>query len=732
MFVCRYRLTQLECRIPMVFVILFFLCVLSCLVPGTSASIAAGTETAHEGEVSHTHAEGMPCTGECLARAQFMEASWLGYGEDVSIATRYKIPISKAPGMITVITSEEIKNLGYRTFVELLRIVPGFEILKAGGYGSSFPVARGLHGADKIKILLNGHLVNAPADGAVFDRFDDFPLENIKRIEIIRGPGSALYGENALLAVINIITFDASDIDGAKITSGYGSFDTYEENAIFGKKLGKVELSGMAHYRQTAGFDGVIKTDSQTTLDKTYKTNASLAPGKVHDGRQEYDLNLKTVYKDFYVEGWYLNKHRGPFIGSRLALNDETDMETNSLFCEAGYKKTYEEVFTLKPRIYYDQFDDNSFLENYPEGVRLFVDTNGDGKRDTYYTYPDGQIASVIGIQRAVGTDIPIDYKVFDGNIVTVGVECRFINQSDTHFSSNYNPLTRKPLDSLQDFSDAYPFLAEATRRIWSVYMQDTWDITDTVGLTLGVRHDEYSDVGSTTNPRAGLTWAFIDNASLKLLYGKAFRPPSFFELYSTTFGNEDLSPTTIESYEVGVGYRFNKYVTSNINYFYNNVEDIISTVSNRNVTRYENSYNAHIQGFEMETKVDITQGNYVFMNYTFQNPEDSHGDDLPSTAQHFGNFGVNTHYWKYINSNVSTFVSGRRSRDAGDTRDDLPAYTLLNLSVIGKDFFSTMEVQGTVFNLLDKDYRDPASSSIPDDLPRPGRTFWVGLSYQF
>jgi iron complex outermembrane receptor protein len=133
-----------------------------------------------------------------------------------------------------------------------------------------------------------------------------------------------------------------------------------------------------------------------------------------------------------------------------------------------------------------------------------------------------------------------------------------------------------------------------------------------------------------------------------------------------------------------------------------------------------------------METRVNIVKDNYVFMNYTFQNPEDNRGNDLPFVAQHHGNFGVNVHSWKYINTNLSTFVSGTRSREEGDDRNNLPAYALLNLSLIAKEFFKTMEIQGTVFNLLDKDYSDPGPISVPDDIPRPGRTFFVGLSYQF
>ena len=151
--------------------------------------------------------------------------------------------------------------------------------------------------------MLNGHFVNNPLRGGAFGEFDDFHREIIKRIEIIRGPSSALYGENAFSAVINIITKDTRDIGGARISSGYGSLETYDENIVFGKKYGNVEVSGMIHYRQTSGFDGIVNRDSQTAIDTAFGTSASLAPGKVHDAGQEYALNLKAIYKDFYVEG---------------------------------------------------------------------------------------------------------------------------------------------------------------------------------------------------------------------------------------------------------------------------------------------------------------------------------------------------------------------------------------------------------------------------------------------
>ncbi len=393
----------------------------------------------------------------------------------------------------------------------------------------------------------------------------------------------------------------------------------------------------------------------------------------------------------------------------------------------------------MKPRIYYDQFDIRPEIEVFEEGAVLPFDKDKDGVSDTTVSFPNGFLGIGSEIERVAGAEVPFDYELFDKNILTVGLEYRLVNQGDVRYQSNFNPATYEVHDSVQNFSDTYPYLEEATRRIWAVYLQDTWDVTDTLNLTVGVRHDQYSDFGGSTSPRTGLTWAFMKDASLKLLYGEAFRAPNFMEMFiknqPALQGNEDLNPETIKTYEAGLSYRFNKYVTSGLNYFYNDISDfiVLRPLSYSATTlRYENYGDGHVQGVEMETKVDIAGGNYLFMNYSFQNPEDNHGNDLPSVAQHKGNFGVNVHYWKYINTNVNTFISGRRSREAKDTRDDLPAYTLLNLSVIGKEFFRTMEVQGTVYNLLDKDYNDPGPASMSGDLPRPGRSFFVGLSYQF
>ena len=636
---------------------------------------------------------------------------------EVSIANRHDTPISKAPSIVTVITGDEIKNLGYRTFSEILRTIPGFEIIKDPFNGQIAPRVRGVGGGNRVRLMMNGHFVNNPLFGQMTD-FDDFPVVNIKRLEIIRGPGSAMYGENAFLATINIITKDAQDIDGVKVGGGYGSFNTKEGNIVFGESCGGVDVSGIIHRRETDGFDGIVKSDYLNFLEKDNNlppgSLGGLAPEKVEDWRRENDFYLNASYKDIFFQGFYRNKHLGPFIGSDLALNDDSDLELNYVFGEIGYKKTFEEKFTIKPRIYYDQFDINLFFERFPEGT--FFNTYENGVKENYKF-----------IEKVAGTEIPFDYQLFDGNILTLGFEYRLVNQANFRYLANFNPVTGEPLDSFQDFTDFKSRIYhEITRRIWAVYLQDQWDITDTLGLTLGIRRDEYSDFGGATSPRVGLTWAFMKDTSLKLLYGVAFRPPNLAEIQ--VFNPVPVDPETVRTYEVGLSHKFNKHISSSVNYFYNDIKDII--VSNQ--SGFINAGGAHIQGVETETRIDFYKNNYIFMNYTFQNPEDNHGNDLPFVAQHHGNFGVNVNYWEYINTNLSTFVSGSRSREEGDARNDLPSYALLNLSITGKGFLKTMEIQSTVFNLLDKDYSDPGPTVIPDDLPRPGRTFFVGLSYQF
>ena len=151
-------------------------------------------------------------------------------------------------------------------------------------------------------------------------------------------------------------------------------------------------------------------------------------------------------------------------------------------------------------------------------------------------------------------------YDLSEDNSFSLGFVYEWERLDNVQFKTNFDPLTGASLGSIQNVTNTASFIRETVRQIWSIYIQDKWDIGDDLRLTMGVRHDHYSDFEGTTNPRIGIAWNFMDNATLKLLYGQAFRPPNFQEQYLQNnpigIGNPDLDPETIRTYEVELGYK--------------------------------------------------------------------------------------------------------------------------------------------------------------------------------
>ena len=169
------------------------------------------------------------------------------FSEEEIVVSALKRPrtVSKSPAIMSVITARQIKQMGFRTLSDVLEIVPGFDVHMDTNGEKEF-IVRGVFDAEssKVKVLIDGHSINEPGSGGASFNFYDLVVENIKKVEIIRGPGSALYGQNAFLAVVNVITKDTEDIDGFQVTSSGGSFETQNYNMLFGKEYKDLKISG--------------------------------------------------------------------------------------------------------------------------------------------------------------------------------------------------------------------------------------------------------------------------------------------------------------------------------------------------------------------------------------------------------------------------------------------------------------------------------------------------------
>ncbi|MCP4352936.1 MAG: TonB-dependent receptor plug domain-containing protein [Desulfobacterales bacterium] len=175
---------------------------------------------------------------------------------------------------------------------------------------------------------------------------NNLPVENVKQIEIIRGPGSALYGANAFIGVINIITKDADEIDGLEPKISTGSFNTKKINLIGGKAYKQASISCSADYLDTDGPDTWIKSDR---LGSDY----SIAPGEADLYIKQTDLFVKAVYGDFSLKGQFTNRDRGSYIGWASALTDENQYEQENYWIELGYDRTFTDFFAGSLKISY-------------------------------------------------------------------------------------------------------------------------------------------------------------------------------------------------------------------------------------------------------------------------------------------------------------------------------------------------------------------------------------------
>ncbi|MEE9194189.1 MAG: TonB-dependent receptor, partial [Thermodesulfobacteriota bacterium] len=567
------------------------------------------------------------------------------FTEERIVVSALKRPrtVSKSPAIMSVITARQIKQMGFRTLMDVLKTVPGFDIHMAVAGEKEF-IVRGVGSSPKVKVMIDGHSIRTWTGAAVWN-FGDLVVENIKKIEVIRGPGSALHGQNAFLAVVNVITKDTEDIDGFQWTVSGESFDTQNYNMLFGKEYGDLEISGFFDYWYTEGFSEKIEQDI------IFGGPGSKSPGRSQNEKEKTDLNLKLSYKNLEIKGKYMKKRREGYIGVNHALNDETELKDTYIFSELIYKLALGEKLEITPKVYYDQYNFDPLFEQRPDG---FVDSFG-------RSYPDGIQGETIFKQRTLGFENQLNYEVFEGNELTFGFQYEWMHQHDIKSAEfTFHPVTLAPLSSPQDFSKDLPHTRKATRQIWALYLQDEWNITENIDLTVGVRHDDFTRFGGTTNPRVGLIWRFIEDAHLKLLFATAFRAPSFQELFLTNnpqrVGNPSLDPEKINTYEVGLGYNFTKQLRGNINYFFNRIRDRIILDTAQSPDKFENSSGARALGVEAELKADFGNDNYAFANYTFQKAEETRERKrLADVPVHSGNIGINAGFWKYANANLNT-----------------------------------------------------------------------------
>jgi iron complex outermembrane receptor protein len=642
--------------------------------------------------------------------------------QDLVTATKRPTRLRKAPAIATIISADEIRDMGARNLEDVLKMVPGFGI-STNEFGTRMVEVRGIRSgaSEKILVMLDGHSLNRNANGSalLYNVANKLPMENVKQVEVVRGPGSALYGNSAFVATVNIITRNAEEIDGLEVKAGGGSFDTFKGNLVGGKAFGdKFTISASLDQFRTEGAELPIEADALSG------TPFTTAPGTADLGSRQTDAFLKASYGDFTFRGHYQTQKEHHFIGLVSALTDDSYGLIDNSWGELTYDRHLFDGLAANLKLHYDYYAQKGPAKLYPNGFAG--------------VFPDGMIGRPELKNRTLGVDLQFNWDLFKGNHLIAGVSFEELKQYDVRQLANFDPLTGAPLGYVQEVAN---WNKDAGRRILATYLQDEWQLPAQLNLTAGLRYDHYSDFGETFNPRVGLVWSFLESADLKLLYGKAFRAPNFQELYNINnavlVGNPSLNPERIETYEAGLAWRLNRFFATNLNYFYSTIEDQIVWDTSTTPAVNANMGKSETQGIELGVSGAYGVDIYWKLAYAYQEPRDANANRrLPFVPSHRASGSINYALTRNLTLHTDLLWTGSRSRPAGDSRPDLPSYATVDLALTLKNFFDTLEVQATIRNIFDQRFKDPdisgAQNKLPGDLPREGISAFVTAAYRF
>lgn len=293
------------------------------------------------------------------------------------------------------------------------------------------------------------------------------------------------------------------------------------------------------------------------------------------------------------------------------------------------------------------------------------------------------------------------------------------------------------PLGSMTDVSNsAGVFLSNNTRRNPYMYVQDTFSVANNWELTAGLRYDDFSDFGSTLNPRLALVWKTSDKLTSKLLYGSAFRAPTFSELGLNSpllgLGNKDLQAETIDTYEIAWDYSASQNLHLALNLFMYQIEDKIGFPGGQ--IQYANYGEWQGRGIEIEARWKISNNAALLFNYAFQDGEDETGNEIADALRQSAYARIDWMFAPNWFLDLNTRWVADRPRASNDTRKAMDDYIVTDLTLRYKNLNHPWNVALGVRNLFDTDAREPTTVNIgvTNDLPLPATHYFAEVRYKF
>ena len=678
----------------------------------------------------------------------------------VSIATGTPKPIFRSAGSISVITEDQIKTMGATELSEVIETIPGVHVSLDPSTQNPVYSVRGLANVknSQMLMLMNGTRISTPFNGTV-DFGPSFPLAAVKRIEVIRGPGSAVYGADAFAGVINIITKTAHDTKGAQLGVRAGNWNTQSGWGQYGNRWGGWNVAANIQYQGTDGDSGrIIPLDYQSLNDKSYGTGASHAPGAMNTQFKSINTHVSLQRKYWDIGFWANNiLNSGTRAGSGGNLDPEGKANGAQYLGDIHFSsEDWFDDWEFLAHLSYLNSDAKANTRSFPANSLLSVNSNGDIDILGFppnVTFTQGAIDIIDYSQRIPAIELTSVYKGLDNHQIKFTAGFRYedivVNKHLTNYGRGVIDLDHIPTvinGALTNVTGTqYAFIKDIHRTIWSAVLQDEWQFAKDWEVTAGVRYDHYSDFGDTVNPRLALVWAINKELTSKLMYGRAFRAPTFYELSlqnnPTLEGNNNLKPETNDTVELAFDFRPLTTFRTSLNLYYYHINDLIVQAKGKSTDfQYKNIGEQEGYGSELEWGWQFAKEWSLSGNYAWQYSRNTlTKEEIKGVPEHQVYAALAWQFmpkWQF--QTQLNWLGGRQEIDPFNpfTRKSvvrLNDYETVDFTLRGNKLWGHVNFVASLRNAFDDNNFEPARLQLyPSNFPLPGRSFYLETSVDF
>jgi outer membrane receptor for ferrienterochelin and colicin len=620
----------------------------------------------------------------------------------VTSASKYTQRQNETAAAVSVITRSQIKAFGWRTLDQALASLPGIHTTYDRQYTYLGTRGFGLPGDFNTRVLLaiNGNRVNdAVYDQALMGREFPVDMDLVERIEFIAGPGGALYGQNAMFGVINVITRSGSQIDGGEFTTlTRNETDLNEGRISWGKALENgFDVMFSASAMRASGEDRFM---TFPRAGESGEDISGIAYGL--DGEEDKEFFTRVARGAWAFDFSYGDRSKddptGAFLGSPL-VPGSYERDVNKL-AQLRYENGFgDDTLTLTGRLFWGN-------ERYT-GVFLFPGTD-------YRS---------IGISEWYGTEFNVLYQGLANHKFLLGIEL----QDNARIDQVDEDLAALQPDR-QILNDGYRA---------GLYAQHEWQLTDTLASTLGVRLDHNNITGSNTSPRAGLIWQASSTTTLKTLYGRAHRAPNGYEKDYQSNNHKtvqwQLPGETIDTFELLLDHQLSSELGLRGSVYKWNMQNILALVNDveTGLSQYQSGDEVEALGVELSARMSTGTGYNLTASVAHQDVSYSNGPELLNSPELLGKFNISAPLpWaKLLLAYELQYDAERLTRDGSDADD----YWLSHLNLSTNQWISRVDLSLSVRNLFDQEYVHPAAeTNWQNVLMQDGRSVQLRVDYRF